>query len=132
MRQLSSVKCSEGPSPSSHRTRMTVRSANVVHVITLTPSFALTAPQERRATTSSASKSRRATKPREDYESSASDSEDEYVQAKLSTPGKAKKRTSRKSTTNEDGEPKAQRKRKRHSPVEIDLSDLPPEQGESS
>jgi transcription factor SPN1 len=76
----------------------------------------------------------RAPKPREDYESSGGDSEDDYVQARPAI-AKTKKRSSssRKSAAAaEDGEPKAQRKRKRKQPVEIDLSDLPPEQGEFS
>ncbi|KAF8959513.1 hypothetical protein BDZ97DRAFT_1735668 [Flammula alnicola] len=73
----------------------------------------------------------RASKPRDAYESSGGDSEDDYVQeARPSSVGKAQKRSSlgRKSATNEDGEPKVQRKRKRKQPVEVDLSDLPPEQ----
>ncbi|PPQ90799.1 hypothetical protein CVT25_012119, partial [Psilocybe cyanescens] len=63
---------------------------------------------------------------RDEYESSAGDSEDDYVQARPA-PGKTKKRLSRK-TTGETEEPKAQRKRKRKAPVEVDLADLPPEQ----
>jgi len=73
-------------------------------------------------------------KVREDYESSGGDSEDDYVQARPAI-AKTKKRSSsrRKSgAAAEDGEPKTQRKRKRKQPVEIDLTDLPPEQGEFS
>ncbi|KIM40514.1 hypothetical protein M413DRAFT_445962 [Hebeloma cylindrosporum] len=69
----------------------------------------------------------RAPKPREDYESSGGDSEDEYVQARPA-PAKPKKRSRKSAATAEDGEPKTQRKRKRKQPVEIDLSELPPEQ----
>ena len=72
---------------------------------------------------------------RDDYESSGGDSEDDYVQQRpsSSTVGKAKKRVKRRKTaTGDDGEPKAvTRKRKRKEPVEVDLSELPPEQGMS-
>ncbi|KAF9484402.1 transcription factor iws1 [Pholiota conissans] len=71
----------------------------------------------------------RPSKPRDDYESSAGESEDDYVQStQPSSVGKAKKRLSRKSANKDDGEPKLQRKRKRQQPVEVDLNDLPPEQ----
>lgn len=67
---------------------------------------------------------------RELAESSGSDTEDDYVQDNRNI-GKAKKRPlSRRKRTTDDGEERpAQRKRKRKSPVEIDLSELPPEQG---
>ncbi|EKM78615.1 hypothetical protein AGABI1DRAFT_114233 [Agaricus bisporus var. burnettii JB137-S8] len=62
-------------------------------------------------------------------ESSGSDSEDDYVQDNRNI-GKAKKRIpGRRKRTADDGEERpVQRKRKRKSPVEIDLSELPPEQ----
>lgn len=63
-------------------------------------------------------------------ESSGSDSEDDYVQDNRNI-GKAKKRIpGRRKRPADDGEERpVQRKRKRKSPVEIDLSELPPEQG---
>ncbi|KDR79001.1 hypothetical protein GALMADRAFT_244730 [Galerina marginata CBS 339.88] len=74
----------------------------------------------------------------EDYESSAGDSEDDYVQERTAAPKPKKKRSSlgRKKSSGagedgdaeRDGEPKAQKKRKRKQPVEVDLTDLPPEQ----
>jgi transcription factor SPN1 len=66
---------------------------------------------------------------RDEYESSGADSEDEYVQERR--PIQAKKRTkARKGGDGEDGGRRpAQRKRKRKQPVEVDLSELPPEQG---
>ncbi len=73
----------------------------------------------------------RPVKPREDYESSGGESEDDYVQStRPPSVGKARKRVSKRSSTKDGGEPKAQRKRKRQQPVEVDLTDLPPEQGE--
>lgn len=70
-------------------------------------------------------------KPREDYESSGGESEDDYVQStRPPSVGKARKRVTKRSSNKDDGEPKAQRKRKRQQPVEVDLTDLPPEQGE--
>ncbi|KXN81303.1 Transcription factor iws1 [Leucoagaricus sp. SymC.cos] len=67
--------------------------------------------------------------PQEQGESSGGDSEDDYVQEKRVI-GKAKKRTAgRKKRSPDDSEDRpAQRKRKRKAPVEIDLSELPPEQ----
>ncbi|KJA26245.1 hypothetical protein HYPSUDRAFT_52560 [Hypholoma sublateritium FD-334 SS-4] len=71
----------------------------------------------------------RVVKPREDYESSGGESEDEYVQStRPPSVGKARKRVSKRTSNKDDGEPKAQRKRKRQQPVEVDLTDLPPEQ----
>ncbi|KAJ3484018.1 hypothetical protein NLJ89_g12015 [Agrocybe chaxingu] len=70
----------------------------------------------------------RAPKPREEYDSSGGDSEDDYVQERPGA-GKTKKRTAKKARV-DGGEPKAlQRKRKRKQPVEVDLSELPPQQG---
>lgn len=66
---------------------------------------------------------------REPLESSGGDSEDDYVQENRVI-GKAKKRTVARKRRTDDGEERPiQRKRKRKAPVEIDLSELPPEQG---
>lgn len=70
---------------------------------------------------------------REDvYESSAGDSEDDYVQQRPQ--GKAVKKRlsktrSRKRTGDKDDQRPVQRKRRRVQPTEVDLSELPVEQG---
>jgi transcription factor SPN1 len=65
--------------------------------------------------------------PVDDYESSGGDSEDDYEQQRPVKPTK-KKRLSKKGPEDVERRP-VQRKRKRKQPVEVDLSELPPEQG---
>lgn len=65
--------------------------------------------------------------PVDDYESSGGDSEDDYEQQRPVKPTK-KKRLSKKGPEDAERRP-VQRKRKRKQPVEVDLSELPPEQG---
>ena len=70
----------------------------------------------------------RPSKPRDEYESSGGDSEDDYVQERPQST-KIKKRSSLGRKPTESGE---QRKRKRKQPPPpVDFSDLPPEQGKS-
>lgn len=64
--------------------------------------------------------------PVDDYESSGGDSEDDYEQQRPVKPTK-KKRLSKKGPEDAERRP-VQRKRKRKQPVEVDLSELPPEQ----
>jgi transcription factor SPN1 len=67
-------------------------------------------------------------KPRDEYESSGGESEDDYVQERTQNT-KIKKRTSSGRKSAESGE---KRKRKRRQPPPpIDPNDLPPEQGKS-
>jgi transcription factor SPN1 len=70
-------------------------------------------------------------RPRDDaYESSAQDSEDEYDHGGSQKKRLTKPTRSRKTTDDGNRRP-VQRKRKRKQPVEVDLSQLPPEQGAS-
>ena len=73
-----------------------------------------------------------------DRDSSAgrSDSEDDYVQQKPTPAGKATKKKVKRRRPQGDAEvdtpgdhPRTSKKRKRKPPVELDLSELPPEQG---
>lgn len=66
-----------------------------------------------------------------EHESSGADSEDDYVQERPSSSKPKKQKRTKRKDAGEDGESRpVQRKRKRKQPAEeIDLSELPPEQG---
>ncbi|KAF9000685.1 transcription factor iws1 [Cyathus striatus] len=65
---------------------------------------------------------------RNDYDSSGADSEDDYQERHTSQKPKKRLSKSRQPDGDEGGRRPVQRKRKRKQPVEVDLSELPPEQ----